>query len=132
MFKTLAKEEDSHRQKFETIFKSIQSEKGWPEANIQPHATPDFKTIFAIAAKNVQTTTTELESVQTAMAMENKTRDFYRAQAQKSVFIAEKKYLENLAGEEAIHHAALLDYFEYLKDPAGWFTLKEHHSLDGG
>jgi len=26
----------------------------------------------------------------------------------------------------------LLDYYEYLKDPAGWFTKKERPSLDGG
>ncbi|GAH21770.1 unnamed protein product, partial [marine sediment metagenome] len=29
-------------------------------------------------------------------------------------------------------HLVLLDYYEYLKDPAGWFVRKEHPSLDGG
>jgi rubrerythrin len=130
LFKTLAKEEDSHRQRFEEIFKSIQSQKGWPQVEVKPHV--DFKTLFASAVKDVKSTSTELEAVQTAMAMENKTRDYYQAQFKRATFEAEKKYFERLAGEEASHHAALLDYYEYLKDPDGWFTIKERHSLDGG
>ena len=40
-----------------------------------------------------------------------------------------------LTGEVTIekeHQLVLLDYYEYLKDPAGWFVKKEHPSLDGG
>jgi hypothetical protein len=37
-----------------------------------------------------------------------------------------------VAAEEREHHLILLDYYEYLKDPAGWFVKKEHPSLDGG
>ncbi len=66
------------------------------------------------------------------MTMENKTRDFYLEQATKASFEAEKKYYEALAEQESAHHASLLDYYEYLTDPAGWFTIKERHSLDGG
>jgi len=29
------------------------------------------------------------------------------------------------------HHLSLLDSYEYLSDPAGWFTKSEHWSLDG-
>ncbi|GAI26187.1 unnamed protein product, partial [marine sediment metagenome] len=41
-------------------------------------------------------------------------------------------FYETLAAEEREHHLILLDYYEYLKDPAGWFVKKEHPSLDGG
>ena len=34
--------------------------------------------------------------------------------------------------EERGHYLALVDYREYLIDPAGWFRKAEHHSLDGG
>jgi len=132
LFNTLADEEDVHRQKFEEIYRAIQSKKSWPEVNFQPHKAGELRSLFAQASKNVQSTKTELEAVKTAMEMENKTFDFYREQAGKAGFATEKKYYEMLAGQESIHHAVLLDYFEYVKDPAGWFTLKEHHSLDGG
>jgi len=37
-----------------------------------------------------------------------------------------------LAQEEREHELALLDYHDYLSDPAGWFVKSEHSSLDGG
>jgi hypothetical protein len=37
-----------------------------------------------------------------------------------------------LAAQEGEHHLILLDYYEFLKDPAAWFVQKEHPSLDGG
>jgi hypothetical protein len=62
----------------------------------------------------------------------NKTYDFYKAQGRKTIYNTEKDFYETLAGEEREHHLILLDYYEYLRDPAGWFVKKEHPSLDGG
>ena len=45
---------------------------------------------------------------------------------------AERDFYETLAAEEREHYLILLDYYEYLKDPAGWFVKGEHPSLDGG
>jgi rubrerythrin len=132
LFQQLAVEEDRHREKFEEIFKGFQKKKAWPAVNITPHDGKEIKTLFAGASKSVKSSTTEMEAVQTAMDMENKTRDFYQKQAQGSSFEAEKKYFEILAQEESVHHSLLLDYFEYMRNPAGYFTMKERHSLDGG
>ena len=131
LFKTLAKEEDSHRLKFEAIFKAIQAQKDWPEIEFA-HAGDDLTTLFATASRKVKSSASEIEAVQKAMAMENKTRDFYQARARVASFDAEKNYLVTLAGVEAVHHQVLLDYYEYLKNPVDYFTMKEHHSLDGG
>jgi rubrerythrin len=131
LFKTLAKEEDNHRKKFEEIFKSIQAKKDWPKVELV-HSGDDLNTLFASASKKVKTTTSEIEAVQKAMAMESKTRDFYQARATQAAFDAEKEYFVSLAAVEAGHHRVLLDYFEYLKNPADFFTMKERHSLDGG
>jgi rubrerythrin len=90
------------------------------------------KTVFSEASKDIQAAASELEAVQTAMAMENKTHDFYKQQAETSSFEAEKKYYSLIAGEESAHHAALLDYYEYLNNPGQYFTMKERQSLDGG
>ena len=75
---------------------------------------------------------TELDAVQTAMDMENKTYDFYQNRVKDATHDAERDFYQALAAEEREHHMVLLDYYEYLKDPAGWFVTKEHPSLDGG
>ncbi len=132
LFQSLALEEDIHRRKFETIFKAVQADSPWPDVEFTPHKGKELRTLFGEAAKTVKADNTELEAVQTAMAMENRTHDFYTEQAKKSTFELEKKYYTILAGEESAHHSVLLDYFEYLKNPADFYTMKERHSLDGG
>ena len=136
LFQALAEEEDDHRRRFEEIYKAIEALKGWPEIDFKPGSRKDMKTLFFGAAERlkdrIKSTDSELKAVQKAMDMENKTYDFYMEQAGKASFEAEKRYYETLAGEERVHHLALEDYYEYMKNPAGYFTLKEHSSLDGG
>ena len=66
------------------------------------------------------------------MDMENKTHDYYTKQGQTATYDAERELYKALAAEEKEHHLVLLDYYEYLKNPAAWFVSKEHPSLDGG
>ncbi|HIE17296.1 MAG TPA: hypothetical protein EYP71_03780, partial [Dehalococcoidia bacterium] len=66
-----------------------------------------------------------------AMDMENKTLEFYQSQTMKTDYEAAKKFFATLAAEEKGHYLALVDYREYLVDPAGWFRKAEHHTLDG-
>lgn len=131
LFSSLAAEEDIHRQKFEEIFRTIQSKKAWPEVKLTPHGK-EMKTLFAGAAADVKAAGSELEAIRTAMDMENKTRDFYQERSSKAAFDAEKRFYLALVGQESVHHTLLLDYFEYLQNPAQYFTMKERHSLDGG
>ncbi len=137
LLKKLAGEEDVHRKVFEDIYKTISAKKGWPDKKIQHDGGQGLRTIFAraleeMSKEDVKTIPTELEAIQTAMAMENKTFDFYRSRSGKATYTAEKELYEALATQEEEHHRVLLDYFEFLKDPAAWFVQKEHHSLDGG
>ena len=132
----LAAEEDGHRQVFEKIFKNISARKSWPEKAFKGDGGRGLRTIFARALenmdKNVKAIATELDAIQTAMAMENKTYDFYKNRSSKAAYDTEKQFYEELAMQEEEHHRVLLDYYEFLKSPADWFTQKEHHSLDGG
>jgi len=82
--------------------------------------------------RNPAAFTTELTSVQKAMDMENKTYDFYISRSARAVHNAEKKLYQEIAAQEKEHHRVLLDYFEFLKDPASWYVQKEHSSVDGG
>jgi len=133
---SLAAEEDVHRQRFEEIYDAIRNKKAWPVTDFQPDRGKRLKTIFATATRkvgaSVKAPDTELDSVQTAMDMESKTYDFYQSQGKDATHDAERDLYQTLATEEREHHLVLLDYYEYLKDPAGWFATKEHPSLDGG
>ena len=136
LLKTLADEEDVHRQRFNQIFDSISNKKDWPETGFQPDGGRRLRTVFAEAMEQAGADTkppaTELEAVQTAMDMENKTYDFYTNQGRIASYDTEKDFYQTLAGEEREHQLILLDYYEFLKDPAAWFVQKEHPSLDGG
>ncbi len=136
LLQSLATEEDTHRQKFEEIYGTIQDKKAWLVSDFQPDGGKRLRTIFARATQQmssgIKSLATELDAIQTAMSMENKTRDFYKSRAGNATHGAERAFYQTLAAEEGEHHLILLDYYEYLKDPAGWFVSREHPSLDGG
>lgn len=133
LFAALAKEEDLHIKKFEQIFQAIETKQAWPEIKVGvSQAGPSVGIFSQKPVGNIGSTASELKSIQKAMEMENKTLDYYLGQAVKAVYPVEKQYYEAVAAQERVHHAVLLDYFEFLKDPAQWFTMKEHQSMDGG
>jgi len=136
LLESLATEEDTHRQKFEEIYDAIQSKKAWPVSDFQPDVGRKLRIIFARATEemgsSIKAPATELDAIQTAMDMENKTYDFYKSRGGNATYDAERDFYETLATEEREHRLILLDYYEYLKDPADWFVKKEHPSLDGG
>ena len=136
LLQSLAAEEDIHRQKFEEIYNAIRDKKAWPGTDFQPRRGKVLRTVFARATEEtgskIRTLAGELDAVQTAMDMENKTYDFYKNQGKSAIHDVEREFYETLADEEREHYLVLLDYYEYLKDPAGWFVKQEHPSLDGG
>ena len=136
LLQTLAAEEDIHRQKFEQIYDGIRQKKGWPAVALETDRGQILRTVFDRSIEelgsNIEVLATELDAVQKAMEMENKTYDFYKSQGRNAVYDAERDFYEGLAAQEREHHQVLLDYYDYLKDPAGYFVKKEHPSLDGG
>ncbi len=136
LFQSLAAEEDLHQQKFKEIYNAISNRRAWPKTDFQSDGGKKLRTIFAKATEemgvNIKAPATELDAIQTAMGMENKTYDFYKSQGKNAAYDVERDFYETLAAQEKEHHLVLLDYYEYLKDPAGWFVTKEHPSLDAG
>ena len=136
LLQSLAAEEDIHRKIFEDIFENIRNKQGWPRKEFHVDGGRALRTVFANAIDNmdreVKSMPEELDAVQTAMVMENKTYDFYKKQGKKAAYDAEKLFYNALAEQEEEHHRILLDYYEFLKNPSAWFVQKEHHSLDGG
>jgi len=136
LLKNLAAEEDIHRQTFERIYNAIRKEKDWPKTDFVADGGRNLRTIFAQAAgqggAKARAAASELDAVKKAMDMENETYDFYKQREQAATYAAEREFYQALSAQEKEHHLILLDYYEYLKDPADWFVEKEHHSLDGG
>ena len=136
LFEWLAAEEDKHRRRFEDIYSSIKREKAWPEVDIEPRKGDILNTLFSEAIRSagpdVKAADAEFDAIAKGMEMETKTEKFYNSQGEEAVYDAARKLYTALAAEERGHYLALVDYREYLVDPAGWFRKTEHHSLDGG
>jgi len=136
LLETLAAEEDTHQRNFQQIYDAIRDKKAWPDTGFQADGGRTLRTIFAKAIEEIGSNTkplaTELDAVLTAIDMESKTYDFYKAQLDNATYSTESEFYQALSTQEREHQLVLLDYYEYLKDPTGWFVQKEHHSLDGG
>lgn len=136
LFHRLASEEDDHRRKFEEIYEALKKGQDWPAVEPPSGKGEQLETIFLKASKElgseIKIAESELEVIETAMNMELKTYDLYRSQSEQSTSPLQKRFYQALAAEERGHHLALLDSYEYLTDPAGWFTVKEHWTLEGG
>jgi rubrerythrin len=135
LFQHLAKEADVHRKKFEEIYEALKRGRNWPDVEPPSEKGKKLKSLFAEATKalgsKIKVAESELEAIKIAMDMEIKSYNLYHSRSEESALPVEKRFYEALAGEERGHHLALLDSYEYLSDPAGWFTKSEHWSLDG-
>ena len=83
-------------------------------------------------AEPAKPTASELEALKMAMTMEDKSYSFYRSRNEEAASPAEKAFYQALSAEERVHYLALLDAYDYLLNPQGWFTKKERWGLDGG
>jgi rubrerythrin len=135
LFHQLANEEDVHRKKFEEIYKALKRGRNWPDVEPPLEKGKKIKSLFAEATKALgskfKVAESELEAIKTAMDMEVRSYNLYHSRSKETTLPVEKHFYETLAGEERGHHLALVGSYEYLSDPAGWFTQKEHWSLDG-
>ena len=136
LLQSLSNAEDVHRQRFVSVYDNIRSEKSWPVIIIPPDESKKITTLFSMAtremADNTKPLSSELEAIETGMDMEKKSIDFYQYLDSETSDKTEKDFYQAITAEEREHHRVLLDYYDYLKDPAGWFVKTEHPSLDGG
>ncbi len=135
LFQQLANEEDVHRKKFEEIHEVLKRGQNWPDVAPPSEKGKKLKSLFSEATKTlgskVKVAESELEAINIAIDMEIKSYNLYHSRSEESTLPLEKRFYESLAGEERGHHLALTDSLEYLSNPAGWFTEREHWSLDG-
>jgi rubrerythrin len=136
LLESLAQQEDYHRRKFEQIYETIRQSHKWPVVDFKQNSAKILKTIFAEETINpttaIKVAQTELDAVQKAMQIEDKSYDLYHQRFGQAAKGAERDFYETISNEERQHKLVLLDYYEYLQDPAAWFVKSEHTSLDGG
>ena len=136
LLQSLAEEEDVHRHKLEAIYKAVSANKTWPATSFEPDRGIKLSILFAgtcqATGANVDGIATEFDALNIAIEKEKESYDFYECQAQTATYEVERDFYEKVAAEERGHELILVDYSEYLTDPAGWFVKTEHPSLDGG
>lgn len=135
LFQHLVDEENVHIQKINEIYQEIENKAGWPEKETTFQHKNSLKSVFKEAIMSmkpeVEISSSEIEALQTAMDMEDKSYSFYKSRAEEATSSAEQSFYQALTAEERGHYLTLLDSYEYLKDPQGWLTNKEHWGLDG-
>lgn len=135
LFASLAEEEDEHARRFVTIYNHLKEKNSWPLQKHEDVTKQKIRTIFAESlaearAENVKYDT-EMKAVETARKMEDDSISLYEGLLKQATSEPERNFFSSIIAEERQHSLVLNDYAEYLRDPAGWFMVKEHHSLDG-
>jgi rubrerythrin len=135
LFSILAKEEDDHARRFTEIYNHLKKEDTWPKSCQEVVSKQEIRTIFAEALEEMSTDDvkfkTEIKAVEAARKMEDESIALYMRLASQAKSETERSFFDAIIAEEREHSLALNDYAEYLQDPAGWFGVKERHSLDG-
>jgi len=135
LFQHLVEQENVHIQRINDIFQDIKNRAGWPEKESTFKHQISLRGVFREAIENmtseVKVSSSEIEALQTAMSMEDKSYSFYKSRDEEATSSAEKSFYQALTAEERDHYLTLLDSYEYLTDPEGWFTKTEHWGLDG-
>jgi rubrerythrin len=135
LLESLAQQEDYHHTKFEEIYEKIRKTHSWAAVNFKADAGRTLRTIFA--SETASTTCepgneAEIDILERARHMEGDSYDFYMQRSKEAQSTGEKEFYTTIAEEEHEHQLVLTDYVQYMKNPAGWFVMKERHSIDGG
>lgn len=137
VFQTLAEEEDVHMNKIMEVYQNLEKKGKWEE-RITVVGNPDrVKTVFAEAMekidKDIKAGTSDLEALKKVMELEQRGQNlYYNDLAEKAADPLEKRFYLTLATEERGHFLLILDSYDYLSNPSGWFAQKERSLLDGG
>lgn len=134
LFEKLIKAEDEHARRFNTIRGQLERSGEWPDVGESwqdQRLGAVMEGMASAAPAEVEVARSELDALKDAMGREIEAYDMYRSRSKEATVAPEQKFYDVLAGEERMHHLALLDAYEYLTDPAGWYTVKEKWTLEG-
>jgi rubrerythrin len=135
MFGSIADDELEHFKRLQELHKRLKEEKKWPETLPIRVKGTEVKTILKRLIDSVDTSSTadtdDVEAVRIAIDFEAKGEFFYSDLRDSVDNPMERGFYDILATMEREHRLSLEDTLEYFLNPAGWFTIKEKHTLDG-
>jgi rubrerythrin len=134
IFTYLAKGEVYHIQRIEEIYGALQKNPSWTEAMCEFSPPQEDPKIFsaALAKGNMGTgDADDLKALDIGLKMEQQSIDFYQRLAKQAQDPMERRFLLSLVNEERGHYYYLVDYRNYLVDPADWYYIKEMGNVDG-
>jgi rubrerythrin len=136
MFRTLAGEEQEHKERIQVLHERLKAQGRWPEDLPLEVKGTQVKAILKSVVDSVDrlpaSDRDDLEAVKIAIEFENNGEIFYNKLAENTEDPVEKEFFRFLASMEHDHLMSLRETLEYFKNPEGWYTAKERHSLDGG
>lgn len=135
MFASIASDEDEHYRRILVLHSRLREEGKWPETLPLEVKGTKVKDVLGKFVNSVDTSSkadrNDKEAVKIAIDFEIKGEKFYSDLAKKAENPVEKKFYQFLSSIEGEHRLSLQDTLEYFEDPAGWFRVKERHTIDG-
>jgi rubrerythrin len=134
IFRYLAKGEVYHILRIEEIYEALEKAPTWTESMCEfSPPTEDPKIFSAALAKGNMGTgdANDLKALEIGMQMETKSIEFYQRLAKQAQDPMERRFLLSLVNEERGHYNYLVDYRNFLLDPADWYYIKEMGHVDG-
>jgi len=138
IFSALMKDEVLHQGRIKKIHDELTADQPWTRNWESLGNSPDKKEVEALFRKLVREKkmdpkpeATDLEALNTGLALEEASLSFYQEHLSKTTDPLEAAFLEQMIREERGHWRSLQDIRFYLTDPQGWFMEKEKAGLDG-
>ncbi|MBM4288569.1 MAG: hypothetical protein FJ135_10570 [Deltaproteobacteria bacterium] len=134
IFTYLANGEVYHIQRIQEIYDALEKNPTWTEAMCEFSPPPEDPRIFsaALAKGNMGAgDADDLKALDIGLKMEQKSIDFYQKLAKQAQDPLERRFLLSLVNEERGHYYYLVDYRNFLVDPADWYYVKEMGHVDG-
>ena len=135
MFKQIAAEELEHYERLKELHQRWTREEKWPETvplAVKDTAIKDaLEAVVQKVAELPAGDDDDLKAIQVAIEFESRGTAFYENLRDQSEDPKEKAFFNLLAQIEREHHLYLVKAEGFLRDPASWYTLMEHPTMDG-
>ena len=135
MFQQIGDDELEHYERLQQLHQTWAKKEKWPETVPLRVKDTIVKNILLEFVQKVDQTakgdSDDLEAVRTAIDFEAKGAKYYAELRDSVTNPKEKEFFDLLSKMENEHYLSLKSTEEYFIDPASWYRMVEHHTLDG-
>ncbi|MCX8110248.1 MAG: ferritin family protein [Syntrophorhabdaceae bacterium] len=133
IFEGLVKEEEYHIKMINQIYEKMKNNETFKEWVTGTGFAGNLEKVFQDAlVEKARRSKNDIEALQLALDMEDKSVKHYERLASKTDNPFEKRFYLTLSYEERGHYLRIMDSIEYISDPAGWHFIKQGAMVDGG